>query len=425
MSEEKTKDSYKEVDSQINQLKDAFKQTWESWKNAITNLIDVKIDDVSLEDIAEHWIYVCGKQGRYFTERNEICFEKGSFICKYPKIDLYHIWNAKGITDDIRNLLWEYMQVMYVQAVSYKMGMTLEELRDWDIPKDSNITLVVKPKNIEIAQIILREINRRQTSDTRIDAEQDDEELKKLFGENDPQSMFEKMFSKFGGASNLTDILDSKIGKLAKDIADELGDELTNELQNTDEINNIIQSISSGDISALQKSPWLRKLMEKVIKKIQNKIKEGSISEEDLLQEAQEMMKKMDPEGKMGDPETMAKGLFGDNPKMQEMVQKMAQGIMKQQAKMQGNRGVKPASYNKTKDRLKRELEMRKERLEQKKRELEKLKESVGINNLKQKHANDIAQELINEFENKIEEDTKPKGRRNKKKTYKHNKDGK
>lgn len=161
---------------------------------------------------------------------------------------------------------------------------------------------------------------------------------------------------------HLKGLFDGKIGSLAKELAEELSEDLMGEFGNMDKntsTNEIFQNI-------IKDPSKLMGMMKKVSSKLDEKMKSGDISQEDIMKELSELMGNMKGMSKGGDMKNILKKLmqkFGPMLKgmggmenmgsMEEMLQKMM-GSFTQPKMTQMN------SIQKHKERMRAKLEKRK-----------------------------------------------------------------
>ena len=127
---------------------------------------------------------------------------------------------------------------------------------------------------------------------------------------------------------HISGMLDGKLGKLAKEIAEETANDLNMDMENVTDM--------KGVFSNLVKNPTkLMGLVKNVGDKIDTKIKSGELKESELIAEATELMNKMKGMPGMGD--------------IQSMLNKMGMGGMGNMAGMAGaklNMGAMEAQLN-------------------------------------------------------------------------------
>ena len=150
---------------------------------------------------------------------------------------------------------------------------------------------------------------------------------------------------------HLKTLLEGKLGKLAK----EFTDEFTTDLKDFFDENDALNMKSSKDVlMKLIKDPQkMMLILKKITSKLQDKMKRGEISQEELMGEMAGLMEKMKDMGGGGDFADMMKGLSG-TPFM-KMFEKGMGG-----AKMDMNKVNQMSKQSAMKDRLRKKLEQRK-----------------------------------------------------------------
>lgn len=148
-------------------------------------------------------------------------------------------------------------------------------------------------------------------------------------------------------------LFDGKIGSLAKEMAEELSGDVMHMFDDgTGEIK------STGDIlKKMMRNPKkIMELVKKISKKLDDKMKSGNISQEEIMKEASEMMTKM-------------KGM-GNGKEFQDMMQNMMKTMgMGKGAKMDMNKMNMMMNRVSNKERLRAKLDKRKEFVLEKKEE--------------------------------------------------------
>jgi hypothetical protein len=105
---------------------------------------------------------------------------------------------------------------------------------------------------------------------------------------------------------HINGLLDGKLGKLAREIAEETAGELNLDAENATSVNDVFKN--------LFKNPGkLMNLVQNVGGKLDSKIKSGDIKESEIMQEASELLTKMKDMPGMGDIQEMMKKM-GMNP---------------------------------------------------------------------------------------------------------------
>jgi hypothetical protein len=161
--------------------------------------------------------------------------------------------------------------------------------------------------------------------------------------------------------NHLKGLFDGKLGSLAK----ELIDELSEELKETFGMEDLNAETKPKDLfQKLMKNPAkFMELVKKISSKFQDKMKRGDISQEEMMKEATEMLRKM-------------KEMGGDSKQMTEMFQNMAKsmGMGGKNVKVDTNAMNRMVKQQSIKDRLRAKLEQKK----QQDFELKQLAENVN-----------------------------------------------
>jgi hypothetical protein len=155
--------------------------------------------------------------------------------------------------------------------------------------------------------------------------------------------------------NHLKGLFGGKLGSLAEELMEELTDDLQETLGlKPDEFND---SANPADVlKKLMRHPdKLMKLVQKIQGKFQEKMNSGDLSQEDIMKEAGEMLKKM-------------KEMGGNSKQMNEMFQNMAKsmggnmgGNMGKNMKVDTNRLDRMMRAQDTKDRIRAKLEKKKQ----------------------------------------------------------------
>jgi hypothetical protein len=148
--------------------------------------------------------------------------------------------------------------------------------------------------------------------------------------------------------NHLKGLFDGKLGNLAKELIDELSDELkdTFDMKDMDETTNPKEIFQK-----MMKNPdKFMKIIKKINEKFQEKMNRGDISQEEIMKEAGEMLKKM-------------KEMGGNSKQMNEMFQNMAKSMgqsVNKNMKVDTNAMTRMMKSQDIKDRLRTKLEQKK-----------------------------------------------------------------
>jgi hypothetical protein len=258
-------------------------------------LLNIHHDTSSDEDFKTIYQYIKEHYTSLFFDilyQNADIFNQSLFLL--PNIDFSLLWKD-NISEKTRGIIWKYIQLLSVCVV-------------YDT-KDGN--------DFGNISEILKSIN------------QDDlkSKLNDLFGNMDDfmkDSETKPNAEEFH--SHLNGLLDGKLGALAKEIVDETSDDFK-------EVLNINENMDMKDIfNQVTKNPSkLMGLANKINSKIETKLKSGDMKESEIMEEAKELLQKMENLPGMDKIGQLLKK-FGGKMDMKGMQNKMNQNI--NQAKM-------------------------------------------------------------------------------------------
>ena len=285
---------------------------------------------------------------RFFDilNQNEEIFDEKSEVDTYflPNVSFKFLFGCEGITENTKKALWKYLQLILFTVVN--------EVKDKsDFGDCADIFSGIEENDLqeklqETMESIGDFFNKMQENenideDAKEKLEKTKEEMEKMMSDLPdmekmmgalPENLKKNMPNLENLQENLKNIFDGKIGSLAKAMAEEIADDFKDIIDES-EVSN-----PQDVIKKLMKNPKkISELMKTVGSKLDNKMKSGEISKEELMKEASEMMghmKDFGGEGEMGDMlKNVMKSMGGlgknmrmDTNKMDRMTKK--QGII-------------------------------------------------------------------------------------------------
>jgi hypothetical protein len=197
-----------------------------------------------------------------------------------PGIDFKTIWNVDDISERTRETLWKYLQLLLFSVIS-------------DISDGSSFGDTAK---------LFEAINE---DEFKSKLEETIENMKNVFDENFSSENVDGSGINLDDLPNakdmhdhITGMMEGKLGKLAREIAEETASELNVNLEGASTVNDVFQS--------LFKNPGkFMGLIKNVGDKLDRKIKSGDIKESELIAEAGEIVKKMKDMPGMGNIQSM------------------------------------------------------------------------------------------------------------------------
>lgn len=299
-----------------------------------------------------------------------------------PNVDFRVLYNCEGVSENTRNSIWKYLQLILFTLLGSvkdskgfgKSANIFEAMDEDELQSKMAETLA------GISDFFKSEEGSEEEVPDLMDASKFAETFGKTMDEMNDAFKNEGSEGKSDGFKmpnpeelheHMKGLLEGKLGKLAK----EFTEEFTNDIQDIFTEKDTENMKSSKDIlMQIIKNPQKMVLIfKKLASKLQDKMKNGDISQEELMQEMTGIMEKM-------------KGMGGGNGDLAELMKSMKDmPFMKMLEKTMGgkvdmNALNRMTSQTATKDRMKKKLEQR----QQAKAQLEQTKAQIietGANN--------------------------------------------
>jgi len=249
-----------------------------------------------------------------------------------PAVEFRLLYNCEGVSATTRSAIWKYLQLVLLSVVNSIRDKSafgdaaniFEGVDDAELQGKLNETLAG-----------IADFFKNMGPDTEGPDEEKMKDFMKQFTEGEGEGPipgmeeFAKSFEQAQAQASqgqgpegempsaddlhehLKGLFDGKIGSLAKELAEEITGDVESMFKDTNDIN------STGDmINKIIKNPkQVMGLMKTISGKLQQKMKSGEISEEEIMKEASEIMGKMKGMkgmGQMGDMfKNLAKGMGG------------------------------------------------------------------------------------------------------------------
>ena len=286
-----------------------------------------------------------------------------------PNIDFCALWNTEGISDATRETIWKYLQLILMTIIT-----NIEDKKSFG--DAANLFEAINENELrgKLEETIQQMYNMFETNDTSADARTNDESsagkkpsfnffdwAKDVGGDDEEDKEGEQQSKGTKGSSSsanaesihehISNILNGKIGKLAKEIAEETAKDVDFDMDfdesKGDNVNfqNVFQKMfkNPGKLMGLVKS---------VGSKLDQKFKSGEIKESELMQEASDLLSKM-------------KSMPGMS-NLTDMLNKMGMGGMGNMGEMGGGGGK--MNFGAMQSQLQRNMKVTKmkERMQQK-----------------------------------------------------------
>ena len=231
--------------------------------------------DNLLEDKYLHMFYSnCMGKGDDISSKNEIIFSEESVLLE--NINFFAIWNSDRITDENKENIWKYLHTLYIFAYETvkerDIKTILKELKN--ISSDSENL----DEDTKTLLNIIDSLTGKYTDGVELDSDDEDEP-------SDESSTFAA-----------PELFNGVIGDLAKEIAGEI---------NTDDLNldnpaQLLKDLMSGNFDENDDKSGIVNLVKNITSKIQSKLSKGTLDESQLFTEAQNVMKTFSNGNKSG-----------------------------------------------------------------------------------------------------------------------------
>ena len=354
-----------------------FSHMWSKWG-----------DEDTTDDQLEILFLFCGKiyPVRFFDilYQNEDIFKQDSEADVYffPNMSFKLIFNSEGLSENSKKIIWKYLQLMLFTVVGSANNKTdfgdtaklFEGIDENDLQEKLNETMLNLTGFFE-----------KMSPENKAAAAAASGEGEESSPEDASGASFENMFKNMPNMEGMPDLnnlqntlktlFEGKIGTLAKEMAEEIADEFKDVLGDGLGANAKPQDI----IKKLMQNPAkISSLMKTVTSKLDEKMKNGSISKDEIMREAGDMMSKMK---EMGGSENfkemfqnMAKSMGGMGKNM-----KFDQGALDRMLKKEENKTKVLDRAAQRREKLKKEKQDEFEKVMQRKREQLALQQQYSV----------------------------------------------
>jgi hypothetical protein len=275
-----------------------YSHIWSKWSNPSL------FSDTELQKVFDYCLAILPERFFDILYQNEEIFKTESNTNTFflPDVDFKALYNCSGISDKTRQYIWKYLQLILFTVVGEvkdksNFGESLnmfEGINENDLQGKMKETM---ESITEFFKTIVQE-DEEAGADKKTGGQTDETEKDGGGGEGETfKEEFKNMFGnipKFPNMENIQDHLKSlfegKIGTLAKEMAEEISGEFSDILG--EDINDVRST--QDVIQKLMKNPKkIMDLMKTVGSKLDQKMKSGEISREEIMKEAGDLFGKM------------------------------------------------------------------------------------------------------------------------------------
>lgn len=320
--------------------------------------------------------------------QNEDIFTNDEIDTKFlPEIDFKVLWD-QNISDNTKSILWKYLQLICFSIIKNENNQ--ESFGDTAALFEAIDENELKNKLKETMDQ-MNNLFSNSTTDTSSNSTKDDGDSKMnlddLFGDlsnnlPDPDKLHEHINGLLGG----------KLGRLATEITEESFGDLT-DVSGINSMDDVFKKFFKDPAKILN-------IIKKIGGNLDKKIKSGEIKESEIMEEASELMNKLDS----------IPGLKNMKKMMTEMGLNMGNNKINLGATKQKLKHTMQTM--KTKERMKKKLESRKEKTKD---------DQIALleRQLAEARAENAKNKILSELDNELDNEHKPQSNKNKKKRNK------
>lgn len=237
-------------------------------KNVVT---DNDASDQSIDFVFKHCMKTYPDKFFDILYQNDTIFTNETNNADFlPDIDFKLLWK-ENLTDKTRETIWKYLQLVLFTIVSNKDSFTGESFGNTAKLFEAINEEEFKNKLEETISQMKDVFDMSGNSDTH-----DKSEGINLEDLPNPEDLHE----------HVSKMMDGKLGKLAREIAEETAADLNIDMENAESMNDVFKRLFKNPTK-------LMSLVKNVGSKLDEKLKKGDINESELLKEASEMMQQM------------------------------------------------------------------------------------------------------------------------------------
>jgi hypothetical protein len=352
-----------------------YSHLWSKWSTPSS------FSDTELQTVFDYCLAILPERFFDILYQNEEMFKPESNINTFflPEVDFKALYNCSGISDKTRQYIWKYLQVILFTVVGEVKDKSNfgESLNMFEGIDENDLQGKMKETMEGITDFfktIIQE-DKPADADNKMGGEGDQTDEKEKGGGGGGESFkeeFKNMFGnmpKFPNMENIQDHLKSlfegKIGTLAKEMAEEISGEFSDILG--EDINDVRST--QDVIQKLMKNPKkIMDLMKTVGSKLDQKMKSGEISREEIMKEAGDLFGKM-------------KGMGGQD-QFNDMFKNLAKGMggLGKNMKLDTNAINRMTKMQETRERIRKKVELKKQMEEITKQQLELQKKAALAN---------------------------------------------
>ena len=240
--------------------------------------------------------------------QNHSIFEAGNDECQcyfLPGVNFKLLWND-NLSDKTRETIWKYLQLVLFTVVSgvsdeRSFGDTaklFEAVNEDEFKSKLEETIAQMQTLFANSAATAQDAQDGQDAPAQDASAPDAPDTQDAKGEKTSGINLEDLPNPSDIHEHVTNMMNGKLGKLAREIAEETAADLNIDMENANSIGDVFKNLIKNPTKLLG-------LVKNVGSKLDEKLKSGDMKESELLEEASELMKKMKNMPGMGDLQSM------------------------------------------------------------------------------------------------------------------------
>ena len=321
MSEQNLRSIVVDFTTDLTKVFPEYSFMWERWLTA---------DDAEFERLQQHFLAVFPE--RFFdiiNSNNEIFSQTSEANTMFlPDVEFKLLFNCDDVSETTKTSMWKYLQLLLFTVMgSVKDASNFgDALNMFESMDENDLQNKMKETMDGLGEFFERVPEQEQN------ASSESEDSSRPFKLPKPEVLHEHMKT----------LMEGKLGKLAKELTEEFTEDLKDVFDESDTKDKSIKDI----MAQIMKDPKkIMTIMKKITDKLQNKMKTGDISQEELMKEVSGIVEKFKAMG--GGEDIMKHFAKGPFAKMFQNMAGNAQTISKHSA---------------MKDRLRKKMEEKQKR---------------------------------------------------------------
>ena len=313
---------------------------WQRWLTA---------DDAEYEKLNEHFLSVFPERFFDITNSNAEIFGPESTVNTMflPDVDFKLLFNCEGVSENTKTSMWKYLQLLLFTVIgSVKDSSNFGDAMKMFESMDENDLQSKMQETMDGLGDFFKGFEGKNEGPATEGANEGPANEGSEGAANEGDTKGFKLPKPEVLHEHMRTLMEGKLGKLAKELTEEFTEDLKGVFDETD------QNMSMKDIMAqIMKDPKkIMHIMKKITDKLQNKMKNGDISQDELMKEVAGLVEKFKGMGAGGDDfvKNFASGPFA------KMFKNMAGQAMGQSQNL--------SKHSAMKERLRKKMEDKKQK---------------------------------------------------------------